>query len=367
MQARGHPPPRRRGRGPRRGGRDLRAALRRRARAPRHGSRTRASRRPRCSSATSRVELLASLGDGHAGRAVPREARARDAPCRLRGRRLRAALDELARAGRRADRRRSRAQGLFGLEVAFVHPDSVHGVLSELVARWLTTIASGSSSASRAARSSSALVDRESRPTSSSGRSPPAATGRSRSTPTTAATRSRSRRVVYVKRFAREARVGFGARFLDVRVTPDTALGILRGWLRTPRDEPADREPPQRRARARRARAAGRPRRARGALPAPLRPHLQLPAHERRQPARRRGPDDADVPEDARVDRQLPLAVGAVLRLALPDRAQPRDGPLPGVAALAAGGGGARAAGRTRSAPPRRRRSSRSAARACSS
>ena len=26
-------------------------------------------------------------------------------------------------------------QGLFGLEVAFVHPDSVHGVLSEVVAR----------------------------------------------------------------------------------------------------------------------------------------------------------------------------------------------------------------------------------------
>jgi methylmalonyl-CoA/ethylmalonyl-CoA epimerase len=26
-------------------------------------------------------------------------------------------------------------RGLFGLEVAFVHPDSVHGVLSELVAR----------------------------------------------------------------------------------------------------------------------------------------------------------------------------------------------------------------------------------------
>jgi methylmalonyl-CoA/ethylmalonyl-CoA epimerase len=25
-------------------------------------------------------------------------------------------------------------QGLFGLEVAFVHPDAVHGVLSELVA-----------------------------------------------------------------------------------------------------------------------------------------------------------------------------------------------------------------------------------------
>ena len=74
---------------------------------------------------------------------------------------------------------------------------------------------------------------------------------------------------------------------------------------------------------------AGRPRRARGALPDPLRPHLRLPARQRRQPPRRRGPDDADVPEDARVDREVPLAVGAVLRVALPDRAQPRDGPLP--------------------------------------
>ena len=26
-------------------------------------------------------------------------------------------------------------EGLFGLEVAFVHPDSVHGILSEVVAR----------------------------------------------------------------------------------------------------------------------------------------------------------------------------------------------------------------------------------------
>ena len=26
-------------------------------------------------------------------------------------------------------------EGLFGLEVAFVHPDSVHGVLSEVVSR----------------------------------------------------------------------------------------------------------------------------------------------------------------------------------------------------------------------------------------
>jgi methylmalonyl-CoA epimerase len=45
---------------------------------------------------------------------------------------LRATLAELADAG--ADLiDESPREGLFGLEVAFVHPDSVHGVLSEVV------------------------------------------------------------------------------------------------------------------------------------------------------------------------------------------------------------------------------------------
>jgi methylmalonyl-CoA epimerase len=45
---------------------------------------------------------------------------------------LRGALAELAAAG--ADLiDESPREGLFGLEVAFVHPDSVHGVLSEVV------------------------------------------------------------------------------------------------------------------------------------------------------------------------------------------------------------------------------------------
>ena len=117
----------------------------------------------------------------------------------------------------------------------------------------------------------------------------------------------------------------------------------------------------------RRARAAGRPRRARRAVPHPLRPHLQLPAHERRQPPRRGGPDDADVPQDARVDRQVPLPRGALLGLALPDRAQPRDGSLPRRAPLAAGGGGARADRLRRSSRPRTRRCTRSASSRCSS
>ena len=45
---------------------------------------------------------------------------------------VRATLAELAHAGADLIDEAPRA-GLFGLEVAFVHPDSVHGVLSELV------------------------------------------------------------------------------------------------------------------------------------------------------------------------------------------------------------------------------------------
>ena len=45
---------------------------------------------------------------------------------------LRATLAELKKEGAELIDREPRA-GLFGLEVAFVHPDSVHGVLSEVV------------------------------------------------------------------------------------------------------------------------------------------------------------------------------------------------------------------------------------------
>ncbi len=44
------------------------------------------------------------------------------------------ALDELAAAGAELVDEQPRA-GLFGLEVAFIHPDAVHGVLSEVVSR----------------------------------------------------------------------------------------------------------------------------------------------------------------------------------------------------------------------------------------
>ena len=42
------------------------------------------------------------------------------------------ALDELAAEGAELIDERPR-RGLFGLEVAFVHPDAVHGVLAEVV------------------------------------------------------------------------------------------------------------------------------------------------------------------------------------------------------------------------------------------
>lgn len=47
---------------------------------------------------------------------------------------LPAALTRLARVGAELVDSEPR-RGLFGLEVAFVHPDSVHGVLSEVVSR----------------------------------------------------------------------------------------------------------------------------------------------------------------------------------------------------------------------------------------
>jgi methylmalonyl-CoA/ethylmalonyl-CoA epimerase len=44
------------------------------------------------------------------------------------------ALDDLTAAGAQLVAERPRS-GLFGLEVAFVHPDAVHGVLAEVVSR----------------------------------------------------------------------------------------------------------------------------------------------------------------------------------------------------------------------------------------
>jgi methylmalonyl-CoA/ethylmalonyl-CoA epimerase len=47
---------------------------------------------------------------------------------------VRSALAELAAQGAELIDAEPR-QGMFGLEVAFVHPQSVHGVLSEVVSR----------------------------------------------------------------------------------------------------------------------------------------------------------------------------------------------------------------------------------------
>lgn len=81
----------------------------------------------------SRVELLASLGDDTpVGKFLAKRGpgmhhvayEVDDLP---------ATLADLAERGAELIDKRPR-RGLFGLEVAFVHPDSVHGVLSEVVA-----------------------------------------------------------------------------------------------------------------------------------------------------------------------------------------------------------------------------------------
>ena len=81
----------------------------------------------------SRVELLAALGDdtpvgkflAKRGPGMHHVAYEVDD--------LRATLSHLAGSGAELIDDEPR-QGLFGLEVAFVHPDAVHGVLSEVVA-----------------------------------------------------------------------------------------------------------------------------------------------------------------------------------------------------------------------------------------
>jgi methylmalonyl-CoA/ethylmalonyl-CoA epimerase len=79
-----------------------------------------------------RVELLASLGEETpvgkflAKRGPGMHHVAYEVPD------VRGALDELAAKGVELVDERPR-RGLFGLEVAFLHPDAVHGVLAELV------------------------------------------------------------------------------------------------------------------------------------------------------------------------------------------------------------------------------------------
>jgi methylmalonyl-CoA/ethylmalonyl-CoA epimerase len=81
-----------------------------------------------------RVELLEPLGeDTHVGRFLAKRGPGMHHVA-YEVSDLDATLAELTGAGADLIDEQPRA-GLFGLEVAFVHPDSVHGVLSEVVSR----------------------------------------------------------------------------------------------------------------------------------------------------------------------------------------------------------------------------------------
>lgn len=81
-----------------------------------------------------RVELLASLGDDSpVGRFLAKRGPGMHHVA-YEVDDVDAALEALAKAGAELIDARPR-RGMFGLEVAFVHPDSVHGVLSEVVSR----------------------------------------------------------------------------------------------------------------------------------------------------------------------------------------------------------------------------------------
>jgi methylmalonyl-CoA/ethylmalonyl-CoA epimerase len=83
---------------------------------------------------SSRVELLASLGaDTPVGRFLEKRGPGMHHVA-YEVDDVRAELEQLAGLGAELVDEEPRP-GLFGLEVAFVHPDAVHGVLSELVAR----------------------------------------------------------------------------------------------------------------------------------------------------------------------------------------------------------------------------------------
>ena len=80
----------------------------------------------------SRVELLAPLdADTPVGRFLDRRGEGMHHVA-YEVEDVRAALDELSAAGAELIDEEPR-EGLFGLQVAFVHPDAVHGVLSEVV------------------------------------------------------------------------------------------------------------------------------------------------------------------------------------------------------------------------------------------
>ena len=95
---------------------------------------SRASRPPRCGPGGSRVELLApTVDDSPVGKFLARRGPGMHHVA-YEVDDIGASLAELAAAGAELIDSEPR-RGLFGLQVAFVHPDSVHGVLTEVVSR----------------------------------------------------------------------------------------------------------------------------------------------------------------------------------------------------------------------------------------
>ena len=143
----------------------------------------------------------------HARRPLPREPRPRHAPRRLRGLDVAVALEQLTAAGAELIDERPRS-GLFGLEVAFASRRRPRRPLGG-GCRWLTPSPCASRSASTAARSASALVTAE-------GAEQFERALREDGPPLIALDANDGytivlRRVVYLKRFAREPKVGFGS------------------------------------------------------------------------------------------------------------------------------------------------------------
>ena len=112
--------------------RDVRAAVRRPARASRAASRSRASRRRRSGSARAASSCWPRSATTRRSASSSRSAGRACTTSRTRWPTSAPRSAGLAEAGAELIDAEPR-QGMFGLEVAFVHPESVHGVLSEVV------------------------------------------------------------------------------------------------------------------------------------------------------------------------------------------------------------------------------------------
>ena len=172
-----------------------------------------------------------------------------------------AALDELPADGAELIDEEPR-RGLFGLQVAFVHPDAVHGVLTEIVSLAERTGPDRDRLRRRPGdeRPGRAAVDALERALDEGGRRVAARRGR-RPLP----------------RLVRRDRVRQALRAREPRRLhrlPRVSGRACRAWVT---DERASRDRARTICAARRAGAAGRPRGARGAVPAPFRPDLRLP------------------------------------------------------------------------------------------